>query len=128
MPSLSGYRATSALRTAARQFASDLRAAQENAIDQSAQVSVVFTTSGGAVTGYTVQKGATLLYQVALPSQVHATSSWPGGTVTFTATGSVGGPGSTPALCLDNRSGATITAGITLATGRVQLTTGTGGC
>jgi len=128
MPSLSGYRATSALQTAARQFASDLRAAHENAIAQNAQVDVVLATAGGAVTGYTVQQGATILWSVTLPGQTHATSAWPGNGIAFTPLGSAAGPGGTPALCIDNRSGLTIAIGITPATGRVQLTQGTGSC
>jgi len=132
LPGLRGYATTSAMQTTARQFVSDLRTAQERAIGQGAQVDVAFTVSGGAVTGYTVKQGSTVLWTVTFPStfpsQVHATSSWPGNDIAFEATGAVTGPGSTPALCVDNTAGLTNTVSITLTTGRAALSSGTGTC
>jgi len=128
LPGLRGYQATSAMQTTARQFVSDLRAAQERAIGQSVQVDVVFSVSGAAVTGYSVNQGSTVLWTVTFPSTVHATSSWPGNDIALTAIGAVTGPGSTPALCVDNTKGLTNTVSITLATGRALLASGTGSC
>ena len=128
MPSLSGYQATSAMQTAARQFVSDLRAAQENAIDRSTQIDVVLTPASGAVAGYTVKQGSVVLWGATLPAAVHANSNWPGRDISFTPIGAVSGAGSTQPFCVDNRKGLTITAGITLATGRMTLTSGTGTC
>lgn len=128
MPSLTGYRGMSALRAAARQFASDVRAAQQHAVAQGMQNDLVFATGGGAVTGYSVTQGATVLWQVTLSPLVHATTTWPNNDIGFTSIGSVVGPGSTPALCIDNRSGAEITVSLALATGRLQMTQGAGSC
>ncbi len=128
LPGLYGYRAQSAMQTAARQFASDVRAAQEHAIDNGTQNDLVFTTNAGAVTGYTVKQGATVLWSVTLSTQVHATSAWPGNDIAFTSLGSVTGPGASPALCIDNTQGLQITASLVLTTGRVLLTNGTGTC
>ncbi len=128
MPSLTGYQGTSALRAAARQFASDVRAAQQHAVAQGTQNDLVFATAGGAVTGYSVTQSATVLWQVTLSPRVHATTTWPGNDIAFTSIGSVVGPGSTPALCIDNRNGGTIMLSVVLATGRVLLTQGAGSC
>ncbi len=128
MPSLRGYQTTSAMQAAARQFVSDLRAAQETAIDRSTQVDVVLTPASGAVTGYTVQQGATVLWKATLPAVVHANSNWPARDIGFTPLGAVSGAGSTQPFCVDNTQGLTITVGVTLATARVQLTSGTGTC
>lgn len=128
LPGMLGYQNTSAMQTTARQFVSDLRAAQEQALSQTAKVDVVFTVSGSAVTGYTVQSGSTVLSTVGFSSSVHATSTWPGNDIAFTATGAVTGPGATPALCIDNKTGLTNTVSLTLATGRVALASGTGSC
>lgn len=128
MPGMLGYQNTSAMQTTARQFVSDLRAAQEQALSQTAQVDVVFTVSGAAVTGYTVQRGSTVLSTVVFSSSVHATSTWPANDIAFTPTGAVTGPGATPALCIDNQKGLTNTVSLTLATGRVALASGSGSC
>ena len=127
-PSLTGYQTTSAMQTTARQFVSDLRAAQARAVGQSAQIDLIFTVSGGAVTGYNVQQGATVLWGTTFPSTVHASSTWPGNDIGFTAIGAVTGQGATPALCVDNKKGLTQTVSITLATGRTLLAAGTGSC
>ncbi len=128
MPGMRGYQTTSAMQTTARLFLSDLRAAQENAVNQSVQIDVVFSASGSTVTGYSVKNGSTVLRTVTFPSAVHATSSWPGNDIALTAIGAVTGPGSTPALCVDNTNGLTNTVSITLGTGRALLAAGTGSC
>ncbi len=129
-PSLIGFRSVTAMQTAARQFASDLRTAQENAVAQNTQVDIAFTVAGGAVTGYTVEQGATVLWQVTLSSLVHARTTWPGNDVAFAANGApVGsGTGTNAALCIDNMNGLTVTVSVTLTTGRALLTLGTGTC
>jgi type II secretory pathway pseudopilin PulG len=128
LPALSGYQNTSAMQTTARQFVSDLRAAQARAVGQSAQIDLIFTVSGGAVTGYNVQQGTTVLWGTTFPSSVHASSTWPGNDIGFTSIGAVTGQGATPALCVDNKNGLTETVSITLATGRSLLAGGTGSC
>ncbi len=128
LPTLLGYRGQSAMQTAARQFASDVRAAQEHSIDNGTQNDLVFTTNAGAVTGYTVKQGTTVLWSVTLSTQVHATSAWPGNDIAFSPLGSVVGPGASPALCIDNTHGLQITVSLVLTTGRVALTNGTGPC
>lgn len=128
MPGLSGYQTTSAMQTTARQFMSDLRAAQANAIGQNVQIDIAFTVSAGAVTGYSVKNGSTVLWTVTLPTTVHASTTWPGNDIAITAIGAVTGPGAAPALCVDNRKGLTNTVTITLATGRALLASGTGTC
>lgn len=128
LPGLIGYQTTSAMQTTARQFVSDLRTAQETAVSQNVQIDVVFTVSGGAVTGYSVKNGSTVLWTVTFSSAVHATSSWPGNDIALTAIGAVTGPGTTPALCVDNTKGLTNTVSLTLATGRALLASGTGSC
>jgi type II secretory pathway pseudopilin PulG len=128
LPGLSGYQTTSAMQTTARQFLSDLRAAQEKAVGQNIQIDIVFTVSGGVVTGYTVENGSTVLWTQAFPATVHASTAWPGSDISLTAIGSVTGPGGSPALCVDNRHGLTNTVVITLATGRGLLGSGPGSC
>lgn len=128
MPGLSGYQATSAMQTTARQFVSDLRTAQETAVSQNVLIDVAFTVSGGAVTAYSVKNGSTVLWTTTLSSAVHATTTWPGNDIAITAIGAVTGPGATPALCVDNTKGLTNTVSITLATGRALLASGTGTC
>lgn len=128
MPGLTGYQAKSAVRSAARQLASDIRAAQQYALAQGGQDDLTFSVSGGAVVGYSVTQGATVLWQVTLPTQVHATTAWPGNDIAFTPIGAIVGPGSTPAVCLDDRNGGMITITLVLATGKVQMTQGAGSC
>ncbi|MHB8733649.1 MAG: pilus assembly FimT family protein [bacterium] len=128
LPGLTGYQTTSGMQTAARQFVSDLRAAQESAIGQNTQIDVVFTVSGGAATGYSVTNGSTVFWTVTFPASIHATTTWPGNDIAITAIGGVTGPGATPALCVDNTKGLTTTVGITLSTGRAVLASGTGSC
>jgi len=128
MPGLLGYQVTSAMQTTARQFVSDLRAAQETAVGQNVQIDIAFTVSGGAVTSYSVKNGATVLWTFTLPTTVHAKTTWPGNDIAIAATGAVTGPGATPAFCVDNTRGLTETVSITLATGRGALTAGTGTC
>lgn len=128
MPGMLGYQNTSAMQTTARQFVSDLRSAQEMALGQTAQIDVVFSVSGGSVTGYTLQRGSTVLRTVTFSSAVHASSTWPGNDIAFTQTGAVTGPGASPALCIDNKKGLTNTVSITVTTGRAALASGTGSC
>jgi type II secretory pathway pseudopilin PulG len=128
MPGLSGYQSTSAMQTTARQFLSDLRTAEENAIGQNVQIDILFAVSGGAVTGYSVDNGSTVLWRQTFPPTVHATTAWPGNDIAVTAIGAVTGPGGSPALCVDNTKGLTNTVTITLATGRALLSSGTGSC
>jgi len=128
MPGLTGYRAKSAVRSSARQLASDIRAAQEYALAQGVQDDLAFSVTGGAVTGYSVTQGPTVLWQVTLPTQVHATTAWPGNDIAFTPIGAIVGPGSVPAVCLDDRNGGKITITLVPATGKVQMSQGTGSC
>lgn len=128
LPGMVGYQNTSAMQTTARQFVSDLRAAQERALGQTAQVDVVFTVSGSSVTGYTVQRGTTIFNTVVFSSSVHASSTWPGNDIAFLPSGAVTGPGASPALCIDNKKGLTNTVSLTLATGRAAVASGTGSC
>lgn len=128
MPGLTGYQTTSAMQTTARQFMSDLRAAQENAIGQNVQIDIAFSVSAGAVTSYSVKNGSTVLWTVTLPITVHARTAWPGNDIALTAIGAVTGPGASPAFCVDNTKGLTNTVSITLATGRALLASGTGTC
>ncbi|HEV2440272.1 MAG TPA: type II secretion system protein [bacterium] len=128
MPGLTGYQTTSAMQTTARQFMSDLRGAQENAISQNVQIDIVFAVSGGTATGYSVKNGSTTLLTVTFPTTVHASTTWPGNDIAITALGAVTGPGASPAFCVDNTKGLTNTVSITLATGRALLASGTGAC
>jgi type II secretory pathway pseudopilin PulG len=130
LPGLTGYQDTSAMQTAARQFMSDLRAAQEQAEAVGSPIAVEFVTgTGTAVTGYSVENNnGAALWTVNFPATVHATSSWPGLAITFQSNGSVTGSGTTAAVCVDNTRGLTTTVNITAATGRAALTSGTGHC
>lgn len=129
LPGLIGYQGTSAMQTTARQFVSDLRAAQQQAEALNTPITVVFTPGAGtAVTGYSVQNGTTVLWTATFPSTVQATSSWPGDSIAFQSNGSVAGPGAVPALCVGNTNGLTTTITITLATGLATLASGTGSC
>ena len=129
LPGLTGYQSTSAMQTTARQFVSDLRAAQQQAESLSTPITVALTPAAGtAVTGYSVQNGATVLWTATLPSAVHATSSWPGHTIVFQGNGAATGPGAVPALCVDSTRGLTTTISITPATGLAALAAGSGTC
>lgn len=128
LPGLSGYQSTSAMQTSARQLVSDLRAAQQKAEALNAPVTVAFTAAAGAVTGYSVQTNAAVLWTVTLPSSIHATSSWPGLVVTFQGNGSAAGSGTATALCIDNRHGLAATIAVTAGTGHAALATGSGSC
>ncbi|HLW48948.1 MAG TPA: type II secretion system protein [bacterium] len=129
LPGLTGYQSTSAMQTVARQFASDLRAAQQKAEALNIPITVTLTAGAGTVvTGYSVQNGATNLWTVTFPSTVHATSSWPGLAVAFQSNGAATGSGTAVALCVDNTRGLTTTVTVTQATGHAALAGGTGSC
>jgi type II secretory pathway pseudopilin PulG len=130
LPGLTGYQSTSAMQTTARQFVSDLRAAQQQAEGLNNQVAVAFITGTGTrVTGYTVENAAgATLSTVTFPATVHATSSWPGQKINFQGNGAVVGSGTSAAICIDNTRGLTTTVNITAATGRAALASGTGTC
>jgi Tfp pilus assembly protein FimT len=129
LPGLSGYQSTSAMQTAARQFVSDLRAAQQKAESLGTPITVTLAAGAGtAVTGYSVQNGGTVLWTATFPAAVHATSSWPGLTITFLNSGAASGSSAAAALCVDNTRGLTTTVTVTPATGHAAVATGTGGC
>jgi Tfp pilus assembly protein FimT len=128
LPGLTGYQSTSAMQTAARQFVSDLRTAQEKAQSLNTPITVALTGAGTAVTGYSVNNSGAVLWTATFPSTVHATSTWPGLAITFQSNGSASGSGTATALCVDNTRGLRTTITIVASTGHASLVSGSGSC
>lgn len=92
LPTYSNYASNQRTLAAARTLASDLRAAQQEAVTRRAEITVTFSsadaacTSGGAHASYTITQGAAVIKRTCISSDVEWAPQ-PEAPVTFQSTG-----------------------------------------